>query len=453
MAALCYQYVIVCTEKAQKEWPNALKSLQHKYVSKWPNQVETIVVGDITSCLPRLSQLRPSYTCFFAHYKDCSVGFVESVHRICRQIDPSNPFTDTLWGIMTGLEENDLLFAINQEPLVVSRVLGATPTKLLNFDSGSWYSEGEACAVFHKSRGEDKHRKVKCPQDTTEILINELSKKRDVANEVGVDMMITSGHASDVNWQIGYTYENGQFVCESSHMMGKTMNNLLCPVTHNGSPKVLSAAGNCCIGHIKTANCMALAWMHSVGVVQMTGYVVSTWFGFMGWGVHDYFIDMPGAYSFTESFFANNQALIAKLSSKYPQYENKSYKEINNSLETIDKDCLGLLHDRDVVAFYGDPAYKATLVNKPELHLYNVTVNSLPSVVIATEEWSVYEILIVINKLPNRPVVHLFPRSFKNYRLMEGDKDIVITCRFVLVPVDAATLVGQTIRAVYAIIQ
>ena len=455
MAALCYQYVIVCTERARNEWPNALKSLQDKYTSKWPNQVETIVYHDqtaLSSCLPRLIELRPSYTCFFAHYKDCSINFVESVHCICRQIDSSNSFTDTIWGILTGLEEDDLLFAINQEPLVVSRVLGATPVKLLNFESGSWYSEGEPCALFHKSRGEVKDRKVKCPQDTTEILINELSKKRHVANEMGVDMMITSGHCSEVDWQIGYTYKNGHFVTISSHMMGKSMDGSLYPVTHNGSPKILSAAGNCSVGHIKTANCMALAWMHSVGVVQMTGYVGTTWFGFMGWGVHDYMINMPGAYSFSESFFANNQALVAKLCSKYPEYKDKSYKEIKDSLDTVEKDCLGLLHDRDVVAFYGDPGYNARLVNKPELHLYNIKVNTLPSAAVDADEWSMYEILITINKLPNRPVVHLFPSSVKNYRILEGPMDIVITCRFVLIPIKADAI-DKTFRVVYAIIQ
>ena len=83
--------------------------------------------------------------------------------------------------------------------------------------------------------------------------------------EEGVDMMVTSGHATEGDWQIGYSYKNGQFICMSSNLIGKSMDGALYPVTHNGSPKVLSAAGNCLIGHIKSPNCMALAWMHSVG--------------------------------------------------------------------------------------------------------------------------------------------------------------------------------------------
>ena len=451
MAVQCYQYVIVCSERAKREWPNALKALEDKYTSRWPGQVETILYPHpeaLDPCLPRLTELRPAYTCFLTHYKECSREFVGNVHRLCRQIDPTNPFTDTIWGIMTGLEEKDLLFALSQEPLAVRRVLGGTPVNLEKFDSGCWYSEGKACESFHKSSTENKARKVACPQDTTQILISELSKERDVIQEEGVDMMVTSGHATEGDWQIGYSYKNGQFICMSSNLIGKSMDGALYPVTHNGSPKVLSAAGNCLIGHIKSPNCMALAWMHSVGVVQMTGYVVSTWFGFMGWGVHNYFIDVPGLYSFSESFFANNQALIAKLHTKYPEWEKRTYEECKNS---VDKECSGLLFDRDVVAFYGDPAYDARLLEKPECTPYTVTVKQLPpeTSTLLGSEWSIYEILVNVNKVPKRPVVHLFPCSVKKYQVIEG-KDVVITCRFVLVPVLSESE-GKVLRTVYAV--
>ena len=139
MAVQCYQYVIVCSERAKREWPNALKALEDKYTSRWPGQVETILYPHpeaLDPCLPRLTELRPAYTCFLTHYKECSREFVGNVHRLCRQIDPTNPFTDTIWGIMTGLEEKDLLFALSQEPLAVRRVLGGTPVNLEKFDSG-----------------------------------------------------------------------------------------------------------------------------------------------------------------------------------------------------------------------------------------------------------------------------------------------------------------------------
>ena len=71
------------------------------------------------------------------------------------------------------------------------------------------------------------------------------------------------------------------------------------------------------MGHIVDENSMALAWMHSASVVQMTGYIVSTWFGYGGWGVNTYLCEEPGAMTFSEAFFANQQALLYTLHSKY----------------------------------------------------------------------------------------------------------------------------------------
>lgn len=443
-------YTIVCSEKAGKEWKTALSALEEKYKQKWPNQVEVLTYNTadgVKTCLPRLTELRPSFTCFFTHHKECSRQFVGEVHRICRQIDLSNPFTDTIWGIMTGLEEEDLLFAIKQEPLVVRRVLGGTPVRLSNFESGCWYSEGEACASFHKQRGEEKDKKVKCPQDTTEILISELSKERNIESDTGVDMMITSGHATENDWQIGYSYSNGKFICMSSNLIGESMDGSLYPIKHNGKPKILSAAGNCLMGHIKTVNCMALAWMHSAGVVQMTGYVVSTWFGFGGWGVHNYFINLPGLMSFSESFYANNQALLAKLHTKYPEYETKDYDECNASVE---RECAGLLFDRDVVAFYGDPAYDARLVSKPDKYPYHISIKELPTTENQlSDDWSVYEVIVTVNKVPDRPAVYVFPCSVKEYKVLKGE-NVIINCRFLLVPVTSESE-GKELHIIYAI--
>ena len=65
--------------------------------------------------------------------------------------------------------------------------------------------------------------------------------------------------------------------------------------------KVYSAAGNCLMADINGGRCMALAWLRSAGVRQMVGYIVPTWFGFAGWGVHRYLFGNVGALSFAEA--------------------------------------------------------------------------------------------------------------------------------------------------------
>ena len=164
--------------------------------------------------------------------------------------------------------------------MTVRRVLGETPVDLSKYKSGSWYSEGEACVMYHKDIHKTSACKETCPRDTTPVLVKELSCNRDVEKGVGVDMMVTSGHATEKDWNIRYSYHNSRFICQSSNMVGKAMDGSTHPITFDGKLKILSAAGNCLVDNICKRNCMVLTWMHSVGVVRMTGYLVPTWLGF-----------------------------------------------------------------------------------------------------------------------------------------------------------------------------
>jgi len=121
--------------------------------------------------------------------------------------------------------------------------------------------------------------------------------------------------------------------------------------------------------------------VHSASVVQMVGYVVPTWFGFGGWGVHKYFLNNPGSMTFAEAFFANQQSLLHELHSKYESNVGTSlddhervYRRCFGTEESVSESlpryCLGLLYDCDNVAFYGDPAWEARLSPKPETYHY-----------------------------------------------------------------------------------
>ena len=112
--------------------------------------------------------------------------------------------------------------------------------------------------------------------------------------------------------------------------------------------------GNCLMGHINGPDAMALAWMNDVGVKQMLGYTVPTWFGYMGWGVLDYFVEQPGRYTLTEAFFANHHALTHRL--------------LDATTPDPEKNSRGLKFDRDAVAFYGDPKWSAKMADLPKYY-------------------------------------------------------------------------------------
>jgi zinc protease len=182
------------------------------------------------------------------------------------------------------------------------------------------------------------------PDDTTTAIIKELVEGK-------AQLFVTSGHATQKDWMIGFSYRNGFFVSQpDGKLAGKDMANKLHDISSD-EPRLHLAVGNCLIGDISdTDNCMALGLMHSAGVRQMVGYTVTTWYGYMGWGLLDYFYLQPGRYTAAEAFFANQQALLHRLE-----------KEPNLSAQ----DRRGLLYDRDTVAIYGDPAWNVRMAEGP----------------------------------------------------------------------------------------
>lgn len=384
-------YAVVCSSNTGQLWPKALSRLVEKQEGRWPGGVSTVLYGqsgDVASCSKQLSELHPHYCCFLAHHSECSRAFVQEVNKLTRELDPSHPYTDTIWGILTGLTEDDVISALEQRPLVISRVMANCPVNLEKFEAGVWFSEFEQGASHRKvSQQSSGAVKMKCPDDTTEMIVQEISAERKLPSEgdpseEGVDMVISSGHATERDWTIAYCFTGGKFLCEEGQLFGSTVNGERINVSRSKSPKVLSAAGNCLMGHVSDESCMALGWMHSANVVQMVGYVEPTWFGYGGWGVHKYFINNPGSMSLAEAFFANQQSLIHSLHSEYGEHNKASLGNhrsvydrcFNTSLSGLDdapRECSGLLYDQNNVAFYGDPAWRAQL--KTNLDVYDYT--------------------------------------------------------------------------------
>ena len=382
-------YAIVYSSSTSQLWPRALSKLSLKQEARWPGKVSTVTyekAGGVSSASGQLSELRPHFCCFLAHHSECSKLFVQGVNQLTRELDPSHPYTDTIWGILTGLTEEDVLSVLDQEPLTIGRVIANCPVDLEKFRAGVWFSELKKGVSHHKTHQQNEAVKTTCPDDTTELIVREISSERRPPStrdhtEQGVDMIISSGHATEDDWNIAYTFRGGKFLCKEGQLFGTSVSGECFNVSRSSTPKVLSAAGNCLMGHISHESCMALGWMHSANVVQMVAYVVPTWFGYGGWGVHKYFINNPGSMSLAEAFFANQQSLTHLLHSKYGDHIAASLGDhqavydrcFNTSLSGLDnapRECSGLLYDQDSVVFYGDPAWRAQLVENTDVYDY-----------------------------------------------------------------------------------
>ena len=405
-------YVIVVSEatRAEPAWQAVVAALEAKHAARGP--VVITWQESPEEAIEPLAELFPRHTCFVARPEEAGREFVARVHRLTRRLD-DDPYTDTLWGILTGFDAaNALAIAQTAEPLEIRRVTSGTELAMDRVVEGEWYCELEKNRMVRKEAGGEAEQ-LEGPDDTTAALAARLSDGL-------TDLFVTSGHATERDWQIGFRYRNGSFRSGAGKLWGRDTAGQKIPI-ESANPKVWLPVGNCLAGHIDGPDALALAFMNSASVCQMAGYTVPTWFGYAGWGLLDYFVEQPGRFTLCEAFHANGQALIHRLET-----------------DAAPRDEKGLAFDRDVVAFYGDPAWEARMAPGPLQ--FDQTL---------TEADGVYTLTITPRDGPRsftpvntngsqrggRPMVQFLPRRLADIELVSGEQwQPVITDTFILVP-------------------
>src|SRR6056297_956494 len=205
-------YAIVVSDSTQADagWSNVVAALSNKYenasVITWSD--------DVDEALPSLTRIHPRFTCFVATPTEASRQFVADVHRMTRRFD-GDPYADTLWGILTGFDAaNTLAIAKHRAPLTVENVASGTEIALEMCAEGIWYDELVKYKTVRKQR-EGGIQETRGPADTTRALAKTLT-------DGGAELFVTSGHATERNWQIGYRYQNGYFRSAAGRMFGIT---------------------------------------------------------------------------------------------------------------------------------------------------------------------------------------------------------------------------------------
>lgn len=453
MSAETADYAVVVSKKtlADAGWTKVVNALVQKH------QASVIVFNsDVKEALPELRGQFPRYVCFVAQPAEAGREFVRTVHQLTRQFD-DDPYTDCFWGILTGYDAaNALSIAKFSEGLTIHKAAAGTEIALEMCEAGTWYCELKKNRMVRKEPGKEP-MESKGPDDTTQALAGLLT-------DYHADLFITSGHATEHNWQIGYGYRNGQFRCEHGQLYGLDTSGKRHPI-HSDNPKVYLPIGNCLMGHIDGGEAMALAYMNSAGVKQMLGYTMPTSYGYAGWGCLDYFVEQPGRYTFTEAFFANQHALIHRLATCFPELvkaeaDNEGSTGARVALSDQAKaagltgrDGRWLLFDRDTVAFYGDPAWEArmtkmetawnqTLTEKDGIWTFEIKPNR--------GEKTFQPINKNGSQRGGRPIVQYLPQRIAPAQILEGaDLHPIITDDFVLVPNPLECQADRVYRVVF----
>ena len=400
-----YAVVVSRQTHADPAWRRVVDALVAKHAA-----VTLEHPGDPGDVVERLAAVHPRYTCFVARPGVATRDLVAKVHRLTRALD-DDPYTDTLWGILTGFDaEGALRVARHDRPLVVRKVASGTELAMEMVEEGVWYCELKKNRMVQKRAGEEA-RERRGPDDTTRALV-------DTLNDYRADLFVTSGHATERNWQIGFRYENGHFRSKAGTLLGQDTRGVNFRV-ESDNPKVYLPIGNCLMGNIDGPDAMALAWMNKAGVHQMMGYTVPTWFGYGGWGCLDYFVEQPGRYTFTEAFFANHHALIYSIE-----------KGLGHQR--------GLKFDRDVVAFYGDPAWSARMAERPKAYDQRLTESGGVFTFTVTGRRGADSFKPVNTNGSQRgwrPIVEIFPARLSHIEMLEdGGLSPLIADDFLLIP-------------------
>ena len=104
----------------------------------------------------------------------------------------------------------------------------------------------------------------------------------------------------------------------------------------------------------------------------MIGYTVPSWYGYAGWGMLDYFLEQPGRFTLGRGLLRQPAGADAPAGDLFSGAETAAVARNGlppaskptaeaEELGLTEQDCTGLLYDRDVVAFYGDPAWEARM--------------------------------------------------------------------------------------------
>ena len=169
-ARASYTVVVSKQTNAMAGWGQVVKTLVEKH-----NAALFVFDKSVTESLADLRKHFPRYTCFVATSKEATGAFVAEVHRLTRKLD-EDPYTDTLWGILTGYDaKNALAIAQHQTPLTVRKVASGTELALECCVEGLWYDELVKNKMVRKKPG-GVAEQLRGPDDTTEVLVDTLNR-------------------------------------------------------------------------------------------------------------------------------------------------------------------------------------------------------------------------------------------------------------------------------------
>lgn len=370
-AAVKDVYVVVASKsvKESKDWMEVVKVLQkrHKadvvFYEKSPSEL-----------LNKLKNINPRYVAIVEKPEFLNRDYIRDAHKLSRRID-DDIYADYVWGVITGYSAEDAMNMVTKsaKPFVIKTALATT----CSVSSGKWFDRFAWLDDGKKGIWGEKLNKSEKPKRYDIEPWEMLTKFADKYEEIDPDFIVSSSHATEEELEVPFSM--GSLKAKQGMLYADLVKPRFLPETQK--PRVYFAAGNCLIGNVdNTKNSMAIGWMKGGGATTMIGYVVTTWYGRNGWGGLKYWLANPGALTLAQAVYLNQQDMVSIMNNWDPKVLKVDYPfeagtfmdrdECKSRFKKLmgrepSKDEMGFIHDKNVLAFYGDPKWDVRLQEIP----------------------------------------------------------------------------------------
>lgn len=449
-------YLVVASEAvmADEEWRTVAEALAARH-----NADIVTFASAPREALDAIREAYPRYVAVVDMPENIGRDYVIDLHHVCREMD-DDIYGDFLWGIITGYDAAAAMRMVENstEPLVIKDAV-ATIMELNSakwFDNYAWVDD-HTRGLWGYKQGRDGD--IVIGMVAPEEVLGTFTR---LYEEYDPDLIVTAAHATQQNLEMPYSLghlrpRDGKLYAQNIFTEEEY------DIEESGKRRVYAAVGNCLIGDVNnTRESMAVAWMNGSNATTMIGYVVTTWHGRSGWGALKYWVTSPDRYTLAEAVYMNQQDLLHQHSVWTPgllnesyNYEGKFYDELTNAAEALsaelgrevdldnptDWDMVGFWHDRDVLAYYGDPKWSVMLQPVAAECDYDVTMaveDSKCTIIIVTKDNFSLERMrgdkFKQEHVLDLPFNYFFPSRLKDPRLAEGQMwDVVLDENFILV--------------------
>lgn len=449
-------YLVLASECVMQdaEWAEVATTLANKHDA----EVVTFATAP-REALEQIKEAYPRYVAIVDTPENIGRDYVIDLHMMCREVD-DDIYGDFMWGIITGYDAAAAMRMVENstEPLVIKDAVAT----IMELNSAKWFDN--YAWVDDHTRGLWGYKNGRDGEIITDMVEKEqvLDKFKELYENYDPDLVVTAAHATQKNLEMPYSLghikpRDGKLYAQNI-FTGEEQN-----IVESGKRRVYTAVGNCLIGDMNnTKESMAAAWMNGSNAATMIGYVVTTWHGRAGWGALKYWVTNPERYTLAEAVYINQQDFLHQQNEWYPELINERYtyhegfwselecaaqrlsevlgREID--MENVhDWDMMGFWHDRDVLAYYGDPKWRVNLQGVEGENDYSVTSRISRDKCIVTvttgENFSLERMVgdkFKQEHVLDLPFSHIFAERLVNPRLAEGQSwDAVVDENFILV--------------------